>query len=747
MTIVQESDRPPARHVWLTVAFCVGLMVLSFVFLLATGASLRASVGIVIVVSLQALGGAAIWHRLRAEAGLLELVGMGLALGTVLSVIAGLLARVAFNASWGWLLPTAIVLVSFLISRLRGVRVRVSSTDHLVDRASLLALVVAAVVGAASLVGNIRNYPLSWEGLWGGYHPDMPFFEALSTSLARFGPFDSIFLPGAEVRYHWLVYAWSGQVSEVVGAEGFVMLTRGLQLVAVLASSLLVIAWARRLTHRLLTPTLAVLLLLAGGYVGVTYGGILNFDSPSQSMGVVWLLATSLALITFVQRSGSTSRGVSLAWLLLIAVLGFATTGGKISAAAPALLGAALMTGLGLIVHAPWAKRALHGTLALFAGSLLAYFLIISGANGGGGLALGALVDRASSQQGINPMEGPLGVILGTGIMVIAIALRWTGLFWLGSIRENRSRPDVIFAFGLAIAGFATVVLFNGFNEIWFATAASAPLAVFAAEGFESALDRLVKRGRRSPRTLVGAAVVLALVVVAVVWAIWLTGPSGGSYWRQTWRWAGPFAAIWLGLIFAWLVVRWAGISRDRRSLFAGFTIIVVLVVVPMRLLGIGSGQIGVPAGLRADQFSFGNGEVIMGNDSLLMVEIPSGFMSAGTWLRENASPFDLLATNLTFGPLVPAVTGFQTYASAIRYQSPYGRPSATPELLQHDEEVWGFINAPSAASVTPLCEAGVRWVWVEPSETKLRNWQPYGTTVFENGDAIILELTPAACG
>jgi hypothetical protein len=740
MSIAQESDRATVRHVWHTVGFAVGLMVLSFAFLFATGVSLRSSVGIVIVVSFQAVGGAAIWHRLRAEAGLLELVGMGLALGTATSVIAGLLARVVFDASWGWLLPSAIVLVSALISRLRGVRATVASTGHVVDRASLLALAVAAVVGAASLVGNIRNYPLSWEGLWGGYHPDMPFFEALSTSMARFGPSDSIFLPGAEFRYHWLVYAWSGQVSEAVGAEGFVMLTRGLQLVAVLASSLLVIAWVRRLTYRLLTPTLAALLLLAGGYVGVTYGGILNFDSPSQSMGVVWLLATSLALIAFVERTGSSSKGAPLAWLFVIAVLGFATTGGKISAAAPALAGAALMTGVGLAIHAPWAKRALHGSLALFAGAVLAYVLIISGANGGGGLALGALIDRTSSQQGINPIEGPVGVILGTGILVVAVALRWTGLFWLGSIRENRIRPDVIFACGLAIAGLAAIILFNGFNEIWFAAAASAPLAVFTAEGFESALDRLVMRGRRSPRALVGAAVVLAVVIFAVVWEIWLSGPAGGSYWRQTWRWTGPFVAVLLALVFGWLIARWCGVPRDRRSVLAAVTLVLILVAVPGRLLGIGSGQVGMPPGLRDDQFSFGNGQVVKGNDTLLIGEIPAGFMVAGKWVRDNAFSSDLLATNLTFGPLVPSLTGIRTYASAIQYQSPYGRPSATPQLLAHDEEVWTFINAPSTSSLAPLCDAAVRWVWVYLPSAKVRDWEPFATMEFANEETMILK-------
>jgi hypothetical protein len=679
-------------------------------------------------------------------AQILELIGFGLALGTAMSVLSGLLIQVLFGFAWGWILPPLVALFFWLMRRSsRATSEHGGPFGHL-GSSEYLALAAAVIIGGTSLIANIQSYPLKWDGIWGQYHPDMPFFEALATSLAKFGPFDSIFLPGAEVRYHWLVYAWSGQISEAAGAEGFVMLTRALQLVAVLASSLLVISWTTRLTRRVFTPTVAVLLLLSGGYVGVTYGGILNFDSPSQSMGVVWLLALSIALIEFVRCAEPLSRGKSHAWLLLIGVLAFATTGGKISAAAPALVGTALMAGIGIAIRADWVKRAVQGTMALFAGSLLAYLLIISGANGGGGLALGALIDRASSQQGINPTEGPIGVILGTCILVIAVGLRWTGLLWLGSSRENWRRPDIIFAFGLALAGLSAIVLFNGFNEIWFAAAASAPLAVFTAEGFESALDRLVAFGKRTPRWLVLAAILCSVVIFAIVWQIWLTGPAGGSYWRQTWRWAGPLAAILLSLVLGWFIVRCAGVSKSTRNVFAAVTIVLVLVTVPGRLLGVGSGMVGVPPGLREDLFSFGTGNVVMGNDTLLISDIPAGFMEAAAWVRDNAGPADLLATNLTFGPLVPAVTGIRTFASGIRYQVPYGRPSVEPEILRHDAEVWDLIQSPSAATIRPLCDAGVDWIWVDPSESKVRDWLPYATTAFANNDAIILKLAPEAC-
>lgn len=746
MSVTEDFERGADGRRWPLVAFPAAVAILTLVFLAASGVSIRTSVGIVLVVSVQALGGAIVWRRLRPSADLLESSGMGIALGTGLSVISGLLIRVIFDAAWGWLIPSVAVVIAWLGSRLRSKPASHASRTPAFDRATLIALVVGAFVGVTSLVGNIRHYPLVWQGSWSGYHTDMPFFEALSTSLAKFGPLDSIFLPGAEVRYHWLVYAWSGQVSQAVGAEGFVMLTRGLQVTAVLASSLLVISWTRRLSRRMLTPTLAVLLLLTGGYIGVTYGGILNFDSPSQSMGVVWLLAASLALMEFVRYSAARSRLGLVAWLSLIAVLGFITMGGKISAAAPLLVGAVLMSCVGLLMRANWRRRALQGTVALSCGSLLAYVLIISGANGGGGLELGALIDRTSSQQGINPIEGTLGIILGTCILALAVAMRWSGFFWLATRGENRRRPDVIFALGMAITGLGAIILFNGFNEIWFAAAASAPLAVFTAEGFESALDQLTDVGRRSLRSVLGAVIVAAVVIFVIVWIVWVTGPSGGSYWRGTWRWSGPIVALLLGIAAGWMISRFAGSPHSRTRVLAATTLVLVLVALPSRLLGIGTGQVGVPAGLRPDLFSMGIAPTVRGHDELLISDIPWGYMVAAAWLRSHASESDVVATNLTFGPLIPALTGLQSFVSGIQYQAPYGRPATAAEVLKRDDVIWKFVNDPSAATLAPLCASGVTWIWVHPQATSVTSWLPYATAVFTNDDATILRLAPESC-
>jgi hypothetical protein len=82
-----------------------------------------------------------------------------------------------------------------------------------------------------------------------------------------------------------------------------------------------------------------------------------------------------------------------------------------------------------------------------------------------------------------------------------------------------------------------------------------------------------------------------------------------------------------------------------------------------------------------------------------------------------------------------------------MQYQGPYGRPPDTQVLLKRENEMWDFIDSPSASTAQPLCDAGVEWLWVDPSNTEVRDWAPYATVAFANDDAIILRWDSSACG
>lgn len=711
------------------------------VILVLSGVPAVETIRIVAVVAVQCLAGVVVWRRLDPSAGAVLVLGMGLALGSALAVVAGLVVQVLGMGSWGWALPGLVAAIAIVVSR--PWRRRPASAREPLDRPTVFALIAAAIVGLGILAYTWRGYPLTWTGSWSGYHVDMPFFEALATSLARLGPLDSIFVPGGEIRYHWLVYAWAGQVTEAAGAGPFVVMTRAIPIVAVVAGSLLVTGWARRLSRVDWVPTVAAALLLVGGHLGALYGGVLPQDSPSQAVSAVWLLALAVALVTLLGRSAGSARWTLLA---VVAVLGFATMGGKVSAGAPAIAGAVLVAAVAQLRRESWRLDAVLGATAIVVSGVAAFVLLISGSAGGGGLGLLSLLDKSSSQQGMNPTEGAIGVLAGTAVMLVAVAARWAGVAWLVAEPRWRWRPETVFAVGLAGASLTAIVVLSGFNEIWFSAASSAPLAVMTAVGAGEACRRACNDEPRRERRVVAGAVAAALLITVVVWALWATGASGGNVWTSTWRWAAPLVAVGLALLAGAGLARWGSGAVRLPAALGAFVVVLVFATVPGRLLGVGTGQIGIlQPGFRGEWFTAA-AEVVSGRDVTYVDDWTDSQMRAAAWLRANAAPTDLLATNLTFSPFVPAVTGLPTYVSGIRYQAPYGRPGLTSVLLDHDARTFAFLESPSTSTVAPLCEAGVRWLWVDPRTFPGQTWLPWAAPVVTEPDAVVLRLDAASC-
>ncbi|MBI1352136.1 MAG: hypothetical protein GC156_13600 [Actinomycetales bacterium] len=710
------------------------LAIVGWLFLTVTGVSPLTALLLVLIVGIQSWAGAVLWRVARlGHSDPLELVGMGMAVGTVAALLSGVVVKVVTGTNLGWVLP-ALAAAIVMIVRIRrgsdGVSERVPMTWAAISGAA-----AALVLSLASLVPNLLSYPVTWTGTWGRYHPDMLFFESLSTSMAQIGPLDSIYTPDALIRYHWLVYAWAGQVSGAAGADHFVVLVRVLPFVAVVGAGLIAVSWVGRLTRAVWAPALAVVLLVAGGYVGATYGAIFNFDSPSQSMTSMWLLAFALAVVLTASDGG---RPLRARWLLLsaVALLAFGLAGGKISSGAVALGAVIWLAAVGSLARRAWTRAAWASATVTAVAFALAYLLVVSGSADPGGLKIFNLIDRASSVQGLNPLPGSIGVVLGTALLLLAIAARWVGLLWLVGDRQTRWSVDAQLGVGLALAAAATVVLISGgLNDTWFALAASAPLAVLSAAGAGQAWLTLPERRWGA----LAVSVAVALVAFGVVSALWLTGASGGNVWVSTWRWLGPVAGVLVAAIgggaAVWLVSR-----RAPRSLAVGALLSVVVLAAGMRILGVGSGQVGVQPGLSSGSFS----PIVSFADSLdrtIVTEWSDQDVEAATWLADNAAAGDLIATNVTFSPLVPALTGMRTLASGVLYQAPYGRPADLPTLLERERSSWDFVDGPSRETTAPLCSAGVRWVWVDPTRTSVRDWEPFASVAFANRSVSVLRL------
>ena len=702
------------------------LALITWVAMLVWGVSLVTATLLTAAVAWQGLGGA-LWWRVsqpRRSLSILELLGVGLGLGTAGAMLIGLLGP--------WWALTPVVALIWALRRRQGQLAPLLPFG----RPELVALIVGLVPGLAATAWAIRSYPLTWTGTWSGYHGDMPFFDALSTSVARLGPGASIFMDGAELRYHSLAYGWAGQLSQSVGAEPFVVLTRLLPIVMLIGTIAIAAAWTRELAPQTTwAPSLAVALIVTGGFVGATFGGILNFDSPSQSVGTVWVLALSVLYLRALQPGSSP-------WLALpLIALAVALTGGKVSTAAIAGVGIGLVALVGLVRGSQWRGRALvfAGITALsMAGT---YLWLLAGSANAGGLGLFTLLDRASSVQSLNPVITPRGIAAGILILAIAIVPRWAGLLWLVVDRRTRWEPSTSYGIGLAAGALiALVVLSGGFNDLWFAVAASAPVAVLSAVGVASAVGSLTPavRGR------VWWAVLAGLGIAVVVAGLWTTGSTGiiGS----GWRWFGPIAGATLAVLAGLIVARAVG-ATGRTGGLAVVLVVLVSTALPSKLLyGLATPFAPVPEGSMSTVLFALEPDYIETIDR----ERPTGWShtqaEAGAWLRANTGVDSLVATNVTLSAIVPALSQRTTFISDIHMQAPYGRSGAIAEIQRREEASWQFIDSPSTQSLEPLCDAGVDWLWVDPNRTSTRDWSSFAKVGFEAEDVIVLEIKPSAC-
>lgn len=703
-----------------------------------------------LLVVVQSLTGAYWWTLARPRSRLLERAGMGMGLGTVLAVLSGVALFGVLPLGWAVFLPTIGAAVTWAARALmrrrppsaRPARARTGA------RGAALALAAGLTLGIGALWINLRNYPLAWTGVIDSYHGDFLFFEALSTSLATLGSGDSIFMAGAELRYHWMAYAWAGQLAELAGTEPFAVLTRLLPLTCLVASLLLVIAWTQRLTRVVWAPALAAVLLVSGGYVGATYGTILNFDSPSQQVATVWMLAAALALWQASRaRSGRALVSSARGWVLLVAIAALAAgaAAGKASVALVLIGGWALVPLVAFVRRDRWAWPSLIGLVATILGAGIATIAFVSGSQGGGGIVVGSLLDKASSVQGLNPASAGWGIIAGTLLLGLAVSFRWAGLIWLIADRGSRWSAATVFGGGMGAIGIlALLALSAGINDTWFPLAASAPLSVLSALGVARAVERVTPgRAWLPARPVVAAAALGVLASLGVLW-VWSLAPGSSL----ALRWLGPLLGLASALLIAVALAPSARL-HGRRAVRVGALAVVALVSLSAfgRVMGVWSGQFGVmPAqGLPASEFRPLQ-SVVDSMDEQRVTSWSDRQVAAAQWLRDHVQPGQLIATNVTFSPFVPALTGTPSYISGINYQAPYGRPGIREKLLAREALSWAFAQEPTAESARLLCSAGVRYVWLDPRRGVAASWEPWAETITSGEDVVVLRLAADAC-
>lgn len=267
-------------------------------------------------------------------------------------------------------------------------------------------------------------------------------------------------------------------------------------------------------------------------------------------------------------------------------------------------------------------------------------------------------------------------------------------------------------AFGL----LAIVVLGQGVNDSWFALSASAPLSVLSAAGAGRALRHAGMPGARPTRTpvLLALAGALGSALAFIAWG--LPGDRG--------RWAAVLLAIAAAAVAGLVLAN--GPGRVRVAL--GLTIGLLTAASLARLLPFAGSLVSTREGTRQpSEFSIGIAAFTPLDPDWVRSWGPVELETA-RWLHERTSTSDVIATNRTLSPFVPALVGRPMYLAGSQYQAPYGPRGSLGEVIARDSASYAFIDEPSAASLAPLCDAGVTWLWIDPALALARTWEPYAT-------------------
>jgi hypothetical protein len=491
-------------------------------------------------------------------------------------------------------------------------------------------------------------------------------------------------------------------------------------------------------------PSLAALLVVVGGYTGALYGSILNFDSPSQTMTTMWLLALAMAFLAFTGRQAGRPA------LVVVAALATACTGGKVSHALVAAGGLGLAAIVGVALRTDWWRRALAATLVSGVAMAVTYRAVLAGVAVNRNLTE-ELAVKASTWQGLDPLVGRGGVALGTIALILAILPRVAGVGWLLGTRDGRRDPAVLFSVGGLLVGLAAMLaLRDGVNELWFILAASAPAAVVSATGVGLALARL---RRTPPPTAFPRPAVWAVVVAVPAVVACLALSANWSDHRALLNWLAPLS-VWLlvPLASAPVALRASG-GRARLAAIAALT------VAGLTLVSIGTRPSTIWTGSRPVTTEAG---VVLPTQGLTLnpaASTPSGQAAAtstawpqvyawadeaAAWVQANVPADAIVATGDPVTALVPALTGRRMYIAGSIYQVGLGAADEMDDVIARSEASRQFARTPDEASARQLCEAGARWAWLGGPPTAID--PSVGEIAHQNGGVTIVRLTTPAC-
>lgn len=575
---------------------------------------------------------------------------------------------------------------------------------------------------------------------------DAGYFEALSTTLARFGPFEHPgLLGGSVIGYHWFAYGWVGAFSEVVTSPPWFGLAVYLPIVTLLIGVCLVYSIVEELKggqEALASTTTSVMVFVPSATFIV-----------SAWFGNLWVLAICVYIAEFVRLRSSRSPAAMIALLSVGAVFSKGTN----------LIVVILIAGLGSMVLTAQHKLrfAVHTIVSAGSISVAGYLYFTSGIGP-------RFIERVSLTCKLGEVVPCATDSIIANKSTLAIACLLVLLFGVAGGIQHHPFPKVL-VFGVSGSQILVVTLLRrsdvqeyllqSLDFLGLVLIASASLMAIQGSSFADPWSLRVVRsiivGLLSG--CLGASVIFMssvgflneknIVVVDQRLVLWM---------REFFdKWWGPSVAV----AFIFFLLWWY--QKDANK---NLTQIGVLLSALFLSFGLGEGVAGSSlryfAGPDAFIESDGNSAVMPSPDLVKVAEVvrtttkfdyvlaTNNFCCDGkSWLdnqlqeirrhpelESNSWPEKYGGANY----LVPAVTQRRTLASGIKFTTASMPSNSVIHMMRISLE---FANSPSLETMAELCALGADGALINLGLTPSQEWTGPGVVRASDGDFVFVDF------
>ena len=746
-------------------------------FLWLADTNIAESLRISTVVAIQVFSGAYIWSQIsiNKKSNPQVLIGMGLAIGSSLSIISQQLLRTSSLGNMAWALPALSCLTYLCVTTalcsskteckqisfkridiprdfdllLWGVVAFLLSTRWLWMLPLTLILISITLFGCLFrswfssyktwiltgllIIGSTAVSALlrSQSNGWFHFSHDQTFSESLTWSLANFGPNESPFEVGVPTRYHWLVLAWSGITTSASNASALTLITKALPIVSFIGIVALIWGITELISRRRQTPIIAIFgFALLWNLAELSPP--LYTNSPTFLFTCVWFLATILVVIR-LQHEFSTLE------LLIFILLAVATIGGKASTGIVLIAGILFCTLFILLYRKTLGniKKSILIALISILVLLISFVLFYFDNSGNASKQLWIQIGASGPASGISfPKNNALLNGLSTGFLFLDLLIPSFTIFHLLRTRKPQEMEVYLFLGILTTGVLASFFLSgSGGSQLYFYLAASCINPILVAVYLEKVNWSFPYMGN-----------------IWIVCAGFFTATFSSVAWSSSATMSDQTISTFIRCLlisFPWviaIILQFILKFRDNKQL-GKKRIGPALASILLLLSTCSSYRLIYQYRNTVNQIK--HKEIDPTNESM------SGSkdqLAIFDWLRKNSSELDILATNRfctsydsncnSKWMLMTAVSHRRAYIEGGYFD--WSTRNRIPSLIQQKkiDNCVQFATSPNIQNWSSLIASNVSWFIVDHmASPPLQTWEPFATVVMTNPSITLLRV------